>query len=116
MIDFKAEAEASTKAADEWWAKQNAAPIKRGGSMAELAKAASSARSSIKDSGLWPTVDDDGQIVYTPQQGAKAACHAREDAAATLILQQVQLDHLYSLSKMLVVCIVLLGYIAYKVS
>lgn len=113
----KAEAEENIKATEQWLAKQSADDIKKGGSMADLAKAALSARDSIKSSGLWPTLDDDGQDVYTPEQGAKAACHAREDAAATLILQKTQLDHLHSLSGvkgLLWVCIGLLAYIAYK--
>lgn len=117
--DARAEAEKSRKSGEEWWAKLNTDGIKKGGAWADLSNASLSARNSVKECGLWPTLDDDGQDVYTPEQGAKAACHAREDAAATLILQKTQLEHLHSLSGVKVllwVCIGLLAYIAYKLS
>lgn len=119
MIDFRAEAEEARVRQDEWWTKQNAEAKKMGGAWADLADASLSARNSIKESGMWPTVDENGQEVYTLEQGAKAACHAREDAATTLILQKTQLDHLYGLSgvkRLLWVCIGLLTYIAYKLA
>ena len=115
--DAKAKAEKNSKSADEWWEKVIAADIKKGGSIADLAKAAKFAKDGVREQGLFPEGDDDGQGVYTPEQGAKAACYAREDVAAVLVLQKEQLDHLHGLSGvkgLLWVCIGLLAYIAYK--
>jgi len=101
------------------WEKVNEDSIKRGGVWAELGLASKSARQSLKANGLWPSLNEDGMPVYTSEQGAKAACLAREDAAITLILQKTQLDYLHNLSGvkgLLWVCIGLLAYIAYKLS
>lgn len=117
--DARAEAAKNIKSADEWWAKMIAEDIKKGGSIADLAKAAKFAKDGAREQGLFPELDDDGQDVYKPEQGAKAACLAREDVAAVLFLQKTQLDHLHGLSGikgLLWFCIVLLAYIAYKLS
>lgn len=117
--DFKAEALAIEKRNEEFWAKQNSESMKLGGASADIARAAFQARSNVRESDLFPNVDDDGRWVYTQEQGIKAACHAREDASATLILQHTQLEHLHRLAgvkKLLWVCIGLLAYIASKLS
>ena len=89
--------------------------IKAGGVMKELAEAAKLAKSGIESDELMPTKDEYGSWTYTAEQGAKAACYAREDAAITLILQTVSLTHLREIKNLLWVCICLLAYIAYKV-
>lgn len=117
--DARAEAEKNAKHWADYQERMDAESMKQGGAWAELAMASRSARNSIKENGLSPSLDDDGQYVYTQSQGDKAACHAREDAAATLILQKMQLDHLHRLSGvngLLWICIGLLAYIAYKLS
>jgi hypothetical protein len=89
--------------------------IKRGGSARDLALASISARNSLKENGLWPVRDKDGEWVYSIAQGAKAACFAREDAAITLIVQKTQLDLLYAIKLLLVGCFLLLVFIAYRI-
>jgi len=115
--DFRAEALAIEKKNEEFWAKQNSDAMKLGGASSDTARAAFQARNNVRESDLFPSLDDDGHWVYTPEQGIKAACHAREDASATLILQHTQLEHLHRLSgvkRLLWVCIGLLAYIAAK--
>jgi hypothetical protein len=73
MIDFKAD----RKSADERWAKMIADEIKRGGAAADMAKAAHFAKNGAREDGLLPDLDDDGHDVYSPEQGAKAACKKR---------------------------------------
>ena len=117
--DAKARAEEDIKSTEAWQSRMTAEAIKKGGSRADLAKAAKFAKDSVKTDGLFPYLNDDGQHVYTPEQGAKAACYAREDVAAVLVLQKEQLDHLHSLSGvkgLLWVCTGLLAYIAYKLA
>ena len=115
MIDFKAD----RKLADEQWEKMLANELKKGGAGAEFAEAARFAKNGAREDGLFPDLDDHGHEVYTPEQGAKAACYAREEVAAVLVLQKTQLDHLHNLSGvkgLLWVCVGLLAYIAYKLS
>ena len=88
---------------------------KAGGAMKEFFFAARMAKESMKSDGLSATKDEYGEWTYTPEQGAIAACYAREDAAATLILQATQLKHLHKIKILLYVCICLLAYIAYKI-
>ena len=119
MNDLKADAERMNAITEEFWAKQNSESIKMGGVSAEMGRAAFSARQNLRESDLFPNLNEVGEWVYSPEQGIKAACHAREDAASTLILQKTQLDHLHRLSgvkALLWVCIGLLTYIAYKLS
>lgn len=119
MPSLKAEIEKSRKLADEYWEKTIADQIKKGGVGADFAEAARFAKNGARENGLFPDLDDHGNDVYTPEQGAKAACYAREDVAAVLALQRTQLDHLHALSGvkgLLWVCVGLLAYIAYKLS
>ena len=53
-------------------------------------------RSAQQDE-LYPTIGEYGEIRYTVQQGLKAACHAREDVTAILIIQQAVLRRLQGL-------------------
>lgn len=89
--------------------------INTGGVMRELAVAAKIAKSGIESDGLMPTKGEYGEWTYTAEQGAKAACYAREDAATTLILQAMSLAHLRRIRWLLWGCVCLLAYIAYKV-
>lgn len=89
--------------------------IKAGGVMKELAVAAKMAKSGMESDGLMPTKGEYGEWIYTTEQGAMAACYAREDVATTLILQTVSLAHLRGIKRLLWVCVCLLTYIAYKV-
>lgn len=89
--------------------------IKAGGATRELAVAGKIAKSGIESDGLMPTKSEYGEWTYTAEQGAMAACLAREDAATTLILQTMSLTHLHGIKRLLWVCVCLLAYIAYKV-
>ncbi|MEQ1837786.1 MAG: hypothetical protein ABL858_05540 [Candidatus Nitrotoga sp.] len=88
--------------------------INTGGFTREIAVAAKMAKEGMKSDGLSATRDEYGEWTYTAKQGAMAACYAREDAAATLILQATQLKHLHDIKILLYGCICLLAYIAYK--
>ena len=114
--DPKAEAQQMARQAEEAWQQQVKDGIRQGGVMGDVLTAAKSARDSAQADGLHAGFNDDGESFYTLEQGAKAACMAREDVAATLILQSTQLKSLSSIQTMLLVCIALLGYIAYRVS
>ena len=88
--------------------------LKAGGVMKALAEASKMAKSGMESDGLMPTKGKYGEWTYTTDQGAKAASYAREDAATTLILQAVLQAHLRGIKKLLLVCVCLLAYIAYK--
>ena len=78
--------------------------------------AALTARRSARENEILPHRDESGEYRYTVQQGLKAACHAREDITATLMIQLVILKRLDYLRSLHWVCIALLAYIAYTVS
>jgi hypothetical protein len=92
--------------------------IARGGVEKVFFTACWQARNSSRDNGLRPIMDADGEWRYLPQQGIKAACWGREDAAATLTIQMDLLkavEALQRLKGLLWLCVALLAYIAYKI-
>ena len=111
-------AEQAADRGDEYFEQLMAQQIKKGGAAAEMGRAAMRARNGSRADGLLATFNGEGETGYgyTPAQVAKAACHAREDVAMLVFLQEVQLKHLHKLSGLLWVCIGLLAYIAYKLS
>ncbi len=72
-------------------------------------------QSAVAD-GLMPNRNGEGDLVYSQQQGLKAACHAREDAAAILNIQLPTLKLLHQVKLLLWGCLALLVYVAYRVS
>lgn len=78
--------------------------------------AAQIARRSAKENGILPVRDEHGEFRYTIQQGLKAACHAREDIAATVGIQLAILKRLDRNRNLLCVAIILLAYVAYRLS
>ena len=72
-------------------------------------------RWAIRDS-LLPARNEDGDFEYELQQGLKAACHAREDVAAIAQVQRALLQRLDRNRNLLWIAIVLLAYIAYRIS
>lgn len=79
-------------------------------------EAAMRAKSWSMSGGLRPEIDDHGEQRYRPAQGIQAACHGREDSAATLMLMMPVLEILDSIQKLLWLCLVVLFYIAAKLS
>ncbi|MFZ6761034.1 hypothetical protein ACO0K9_27855 [Undibacterium sp. Ji50W] len=73
---------------------------RKGGAGAELAAAVRIARMGRTDAGLDCEYTEHGEARFTVQQGLKAATHAREDVAATLILQVKIIERLDRLQKM----------------
>jgi hypothetical protein len=71
---------------------------------------------SAQQDGLHPTFDEFGEPHYEAQQGLKAACQVREDAMATLLIQQAVLRRLQGLRVLAWVCLALLCYIAIRLS
>ncbi|RYG39291.1 MAG: hypothetical protein EON93_00180 [Burkholderiales bacterium] len=65
---------------------------------------------------LLPVRNAEGELSWTTQQGVKAACYARQDASATLLLQLTQLSWLNSLRLLAWIVIAILAYIAYQVT
>jgi len=88
----------------------------KGGIDHEYFGAMLSALHSCKENDLFPTRNENGEFVYRPEQGIKAACHGREDAAAILIVQRSILERLQILQWSAWLSIVILTYIAYRVS
>lgn len=78
--------------------------------------AAQVARRSARESGILPVRNEHGEFRYTIRQGLKAACHTREDIAATLQVQLALLQRLDRNRNLLWVAIALLGYVAYRLS
>lgn len=54
---------------------------------ADFVAAVRTARAARTEAGLDCYFDDEGNAHFTQEQGLKAACHTREDAAASLMLQ-----------------------------
>ena len=52
------------------------------------------AKHSAQQDELFPAISEYGETRYSVQQGLKAACHAREDVTAILIIQQALLRRL----------------------
>lgn len=90
--------------------------LSKKGSAAERAFFGASlyAKDAAKEQGLMPERREDGEVRYTVQQGLRAACCAREDAAATLVIQLAILRRLDTQRKLLWFAIALLAYIAYS--
>ena len=82
----------------------------------EVAWASLQAKKSIFKDGLAPKEISEGEFKHSVQQALKAACWAREDVAAVLILQSSVLRRLDALKRLLLAVIVLLVYIAYRLS
>jgi hypothetical protein len=78
--------------------------------------AAQIARHSARENGILPIPNKHGEFRHTIQQGLKTACHAREDVAAALQIQLAVLKRLDRNRNLLWVAIVLLGYVAYRLS
>lgn len=74
------------------------------------------ARRQAKQNGILPVRDEHGEFRYTIQQGLKAACHAREDIAATLGIQLAILKRLDRNRNLLCVAIILLSYVVFRLS
>lgn len=74
------------------------------------------ARRQAKEHGILPVRDEHGEYRYTIQQGLKAACHAREDISGTLQIQFAILQRLDRNRNLLFVIIILLGYVAYRLT
>lgn len=90
------------------------------GAMRDFAEADAAAWAGNLYDGLNCETDDHGNEVYTVKQGLKAAVHGRQDVAAALIMQHRILELLYELRDAIrfgsILVILILGYIAYKIS
>lgn len=96
--------------------KQIAEAAKKDSVSKDFYGAALLAMHSTKQDGLHPSINEYGESKYTIQQGLKAACHTREDVAATLIIQQSILRRLQGLNILGWLCFAILCYIAFQVS
>ena len=82
----------------------------------QLIQAAEKATIYAQNDGLHPAVGENGEFRYRVQQGLRAACVGREDAAATLMLMQTVLDNQHTIKRLLWIGIALLAWIAYRLS
>lgn len=78
--------------------------------------AALTAKHQIKEEGLTLTVLEYGETSYTAEQGLKAACHAREDVIAILHVQHSLLKRLQGIKNLTWTCLLVLIYIAIRVT
>lgn len=101
---------------EAFYLKQMEEAMKGGAAERSFYAAAFAAHQASVSEGLTPSRDDDGELIYSPQQGLKAACHAREDAAATLNIQLPVLKMLNQVRILAGGCLAVLLYIAYRVS
>ena len=90
--------------------------MKRSAADRDFTVACVNAKKWAIENGLRPTRDEGGELQYTPKQGFKAACHGREDTCAILQIQFPILERLDSVSGLLKLCLLVLAYIAYRVS
>lgn len=90
--------------------------MKGGATERSFYAAAFAAHQASVSEGLMPSRDEEGELAYSVQQGLKVACHAREDAAATLNIQLPALKMLHQVRLLAGSCLAVLLYIAYRVS
>lgn len=102
--------------ADAHHEKQLVRGAARRGVDGEIYGALLSAFRTAKESDLLGTRDEYGELRFTPEQGAKAACYAREDAGATLLIQRHVLMRLAGLRTAAWLSVCLLAYIAIRVT
>lgn len=95
---------------------QRKAANMKGATERSFAEAAEFARNQIKSDGLEGEIRPYCEVRYTVAQGLKAAVFGREDGIITLALQRDILLRLDAIKSLLWVVVVLLGFIAYKVS
>ncbi|OSR69151.1 hypothetical protein BV326_03539 [Pseudomonas syringae pv. actinidiae] len=82
----------------------------------EFYEAGELAKRWAEQGGFHPHTNEDGEDRYTVQQGLKAACHGREDTAALVIIQQSVLRRLEQLRVLAIIGLLLLAYIAQRLS
>ena len=102
--------------ADQYAQKRLEDGARRSGVDGEIGKAALFARECVRGDELEPTRTEFGEFKYTAHQGRKASAHAREDAAAIFHMQGSILRRLQQLKLLAIGCIVLLIYIAIRVT
>lgn len=88
----------------------------KNGASRDFFGAAQMAKRGSKQDDLMPYRDENGELRYTVEQGLKAACHAREEVCAILILQQSVLVRLDRNRNLLWAAIGLLLYLAFRLS
>ena len=109
-------AKTDEKGNNEYYERMDATIKASGAADKSFFLAAKSARQSVERNGLLPHLDEWGGYKYTVKQGIKAACHAREDVVATLLLQRdilLRLDRNY---RILWMAVGLLFYVSIRVS
>ena len=101
---------------EEFWEKQMQASKKFSKAHHDYYGAALDARKLVKNDGFFPSYNENGVSRYSIQQGLRATCHTREDVVAISKLQLSILQRLDDIKSLSYLCVVLLGYIAYKIS
>lgn len=105
-------------AEDQWldYDEQQLATIARKDVAAsQFVAAIRNARIVCQSAGLNGEVDDEGNLIFQPQQTARAVRHAREDASATLALQLFIMRRLDRNRNYMIVIILLLIYLAWNI-
>jgi hypothetical protein len=97
-------------------AKQREETKKRSAADRTFIEACEFAKNSMKSHDLQGEIRPFYEVRYTVKQGLKAAIHTREDGIATLVLQRAILVRLDFIKSLIWVAVLLLAYIAYKVS
>ena len=111
-IDWKA-----FDAADIELSKKNYAGLAKKGSVnRDFFGAALFALEQAERQQLLPQRNEDLEMRYTADQAVTAACFARQDVVATLVIQQAILRRLQGLKLIGYACIALLAFIAYRLA
>jgi hypothetical protein len=109
-IDWKA-----LDAGDIEWSKKNYTSLAKKGSVnRDFFGAALFALEQAERQELLPHRNNDLEMRYTADQAITAACFARQDVVATLVIQQALLRRLQSLKCIGLSCLGLLVFIAYR--
>ena len=70
------------------------------------------AKRAAKNDGFYPVPGEYGEPIYSVQQGLRAACHTREEAAAILVIQRTVVRGITVIVLLGLACLALLLYIA----
>lgn len=104
-------------AADIELSKKNYADIAKKGSVnRDFYGAALFALEQAERQQLLPQRNEGLEMRYTADQAITAACFARQDVVATLVIQQAILHRLQGLKLIGVACLALLSFIAYRLA
>lgn len=97
-------------------ARQREETKKRSAADRTFTEACEFAKNSVRSDDLQGEIRPFCEVRYTVKQGLKATMHSREDGIATLVLQRAILVRLDFIKSLVWIAVLLLTYIAFRVS